>query len=53
MDVPWVEANWKSIKEKQDPITKLAFFGGKKKFMKVMLRDMKSVHRFPCPDRKK
>ncbi|MBT4401601.1 MAG: hypothetical protein HOD37_19140 [Bacteroidetes bacterium] len=53
LDVPWVEANWKSIKEKQDPITKLAFFGGKKKFMKVMLRDMKSVHRFPCPDRKK
>jgi len=51
LDVSWVEANWKSIKEKQDPITKLAFFGGKKKFMKVMLRDMKSVYRFPCPGR--
>ena len=42
----------KDTVDKQDPLIKLSLIGGKKKFMKIMMRDMKSVHRFPCPDRK-
>ncbi len=52
MDFPWLEANWKSIKEKQDPLVKLMLIGGKKKFMKMMIKNSGAIDRFPCFDQK-